>query len=335
MPEDFQIEFKKEFSRYHQMRTIKECFYHKKDECHGKIKHAHSLQRNKRLSILEEEIDGNSMLYTFTEFEIGKDVFIKKLVPIGKGKASAFFGFCDFHDTHLFSEIENKEYVDSDHHCFLHSYRSFAHSYHRKNEEKKGNSNINPINKGYSDEFNSSLLYGNTLAVDDLNYYKQFLDKWIENKEYDRLDYLTVILPELYPIACSSLISPFFSIKGHSINNHDNPDIPWSPIMLTVLPDFTQTIIILASFPDDKNGLLFLDELGELNDYHFKRAISTLLIYFAENTFMSPSLWQKLGRKRQNLLCRELEKGISLGMTEIPKKFEFSSLNLFENQYKY
>ena len=335
MLDDFQIELKKSFRSYHKMRTIKECFYHKKDECKGRIKHAHSLQRNKRLSILEEEIDGNSMLYTFTEFEIGKEVFIKKLIPIGKGKASAFFGFCDFHDTNLFSEIENKEYIDSDYHHFLHSYRSFAHSYHRKNEEMKGNSSISQINKSCSDDFNNEILHGNTLAINDLHYYKKFLDKWIENKEYDRLDYLTVVLPELYPIACSSLISPFYSLKGHSINVHDNPNIPWSPIMLTVLPDFTQTIIILASFPDDKNGLLFLDELRELNEYQFKRAISTLLIYFAENTFISPSLWKNLGQERQDLLCRELEKGITLGLTETPKKFEFSKLNLFKKQYKY
>ncbi len=335
MAEDYQIEFNKNFGQYKQLRTIKECFYHKKEECNGKIKQAHSIQRNKRLSIIDEEIDGNKVLYTFTEFEIGKEEFIKKLVPIGKGKASTFFGFCDYHDTSLFSEIENKEFDDSDKHCFLHSYRSFAHSYHRKMEEKKGNSVINPINKDYSENFNQSLLKGNELAMKDLNFHKKFLDSWIENNEFDQLEYYSVTLPGLYPIACSSLISPFFSLNGQPINNHDNPDIPWSPIMLTVLPDFTQTIIIFACFPNDKNGILFLDELAELNDYQFKRAVSTSLIYYAENTFFSPLIWEKLGKKGQKLLCREIEKSITMGMVKQPTKFEYTQLNFFESQYEY
>lgn len=335
MAEDYQIEFNKNLGLYKQLGTIKECFYHKKEECSGKIIQAHSIQRNKRLSIIEEDINENKMLYTFTEFEIGKDEFIKKLIPIGKGKASTFFGFCNFHDTNLFSEIENKEFDDSDKHCFLHSYRSFAHSYHRKIEEAKGNSVINPINKDYSPEFNQSLFKGNTLAINDLNYYKRFLDRWIENEEFDKLEYYSVVLPGLYPIACSSLISPFLSIKGHPINNHVNPEIPWSPIMLTLLPDFTQTIIIFACFPDDKNGILFLDELEELNEYQFKRVLSTLLIYYAENTFFSPLIWNRLGKKRQKLLCREIEHGIMMGMEKSPTKFEYTQLNFFENQYEY
>ncbi len=335
MAEDYQIEFNKDFSKYKHLRTIKECFYHKKDECKGKIKQAHSIQRNKRLSIIEEEISGNKMLYTFTEFEIGQKEFIKKLIPIGKAKASTFFGFCDYHDTILFSEIENKEFDNSDKHCFLHSYRSFAHSYHRKNEEKKGNSTINPINKNYSEQFNKSLLTGNTFAINDLKYYKHYLDKWIENNEFGQLEYFSVVFPGLYPIACSSLISPFVSLKGYPINNHSNPNIPWSPIMLTVLPDFTQTIIIFACFPNDKNGITFLNELEELSDYHLKKVVSTLLIYYAENTFFSPLLWNKLGKKGQKLLCREIEYGITLGMRKIPTKFEYTRLNLFKDQYEY
>jgi len=332
---DYQIEFNKTLSQYKQLRTIKECFYHKKEECKGKIKQAHSIQRNKRLSIIEEEVGGNNVLYSFTEFEIGTTEFIKKLIPIGKAKASTFFGFCDFHDTSLFSEIENKEFDDSSKHCFLHSYRSFAHSYHRKLEETKANSIENPINKNYSDEFNQSLLYGNQLAINDSKHYKKKLDEWIEKNEYEQLEYFSIVFPELYPIASSSLISPFYSLKGHSINNHENIDKIWSPIMLTVLPDFTQTIAIFACFPEDANGVMFLDELQDLNDYQLKRVISTLLIYFAENTFISPTLWKKLGKDKQKLLCREIAHGIKMGFEYLPTKFEYCKLNLFESNYEY
>ena len=105
MEKDQQIKFNKIYGEHKKMRTIKECFYHKKDECNGDIKQSHSIQKNGRLSIIEEELNGNNMIYTFTSFDVGTEEFIKTLRPIGKGKASTFFGFCDYHDSKLFSEI--------------------------------------------------------------------------------------------------------------------------------------------------------------------------------------------------------------------------------------
>ena len=302
--DEFKIEFNKKRSQYNQVRLIKECFYHRKEECKGKIKQAHSIQQNKRLSILTEIIDGNEKLYTFTCFETSKNHFVEKLIPIGKGKASTFFGFCDYHDSVLFSEIENNEFKDNYEHRFLHSYRSFAHSYHRKMEETKGNlSEDNPIKKDNTEEFNKTFLSGNLMAVNDLNKHKKLLDTWIENKQFDEIESLSYVLPELYPIACSSLISPFFTPKGRPFNYHDNPNIPFSPIMLTVLPDFNQTIIIISCFGNDNMGTELLDEIDGLSNYHFLKFISTMMIYFAENTFFSPLIWQTLGQKGRRLLC--------------------------------
>lgn len=105
--------------------------------------------------------------------------------------------------------------------------------------------------------------------------------------------------------------------------------------MLTVLPDFTQTIIIFACFPNDEKGKIFLDEIEVLNDYHFSKTITSLLIFFAENTFLSPLLWKKLGKRKQNILCRKLEQSVLMGLTKVPKKFQFSSLNLFDKQYSF
>lgn len=335
MGNEDQIDFNKKLSQIKKARTIKECFHHKKEECNGDIKQSHSIQRNGRLSIIEDEIEGNKMLFTFTNFQIGTDKFIKNLRPIGKGVASTFFGFCDYHDTVLFSEIENKGFNNCDKHCFLHSYRSFAHSYHTKKEEKKGREKDDPLNSNYPDRFKDGWITGNNYAINDLNIYKQDLDFWIENKVYDQLEYFTVILPDLYPVACSSLISPFYSIKGVSMNNHTNPNIPWSPIMLTVLPDFTQTIVIFACFPNDEKGIDFLNELNELGDYQFKKTLTSILIFFAENTFFSPLVWKKLGKRNQRILCDEIEKGILMGLVENPKKFEYSNLNFFENRYTF
>lgn len=47
------IEINRLYSKYLSNAEIRDCFYHKKEECVKKIKSAHSIQRNGRLSLLE------------------------------------------------------------------------------------------------------------------------------------------------------------------------------------------------------------------------------------------------------------------------------------------
>lgn len=131
------LEFRKVMSEFKKSSRITECFYQDKTKCKGEIIQSHSLQRNGRLSIIEGEVNGNQMIYTFTETVADASTMHKSLKPIGKAQASTFFGFCSFHDKSLFSPIEDNPFDESDMHCFLHSYRSYAHSYHRKKEQLK------------------------------------------------------------------------------------------------------------------------------------------------------------------------------------------------------
>lgn len=103
-------EFNRSLTDLKKHRTIKECFHHEKDECKGKIKQAHSIQKNGKLSILESNVNKNKSLYTFTNFISSENSIIEELVPLGKDEASTFFGFCDYHDTTLFSEVENNKF---------------------------------------------------------------------------------------------------------------------------------------------------------------------------------------------------------------------------------
>lgn len=326
--QEFQQAFKKVKSEFKTSGRISECFYHNKTECKGIIKQSHSIQRSKRLSIIEGDVNGQNVIYTFTEIEYTSLGSIKTLKPIGKKVASTFLGFCEFHDTVLFSDIENFLFDNSDYHCFLHSYRAFAHSYHIKKESLKayneqGEKNI------LSERFMlSQLITGTELAIKDLEITKKKLDELIQNKRYDQLDYFTYILPEKFPIGSSSIINPEYSYKNSPINN--NATELYSMIMLTVLPDYDKTIIILACFNDDKKGIMLLDELAEIKyEVQFERAISSLIINNAENTFFSPALWNALSQSGQKQLCKELEY-VAKGN---PTRFVNSKINFFDKQF--
>lgn len=319
------IELKKKISEIKKARKISECFYHDKSKCDGIIKRSHSIQRNGRLSIIEGQVNGQNVIYTFTEFESDWISLVKKLKPIGKAEASTFFGFCEYHDTVLFLPIEGEnQYDDSDCHNFLHSYRSFAHSYHRKREDVKLYSD-STYTKTLPKEFVDANLHGAKLGLRDLESYKKRLDKQIEENAYSDLEYFSIVFPELYPIACSTIITPNFSYSGKPINFSDSEIVTYSPLILTVLPDTNCTIVIFAWFPGDPKIANFIDELEVLSDYNFKYALSSILINYAENTFFSPALYNALGIKGQKQLCKELE----LGITTMPSRFPLCQTNFF------
>lgn len=320
------IEFNKGISEFKRKSRIKECFYHKKEECEGDIKQSHSIQKNGRLSILEEEVNGNNSIYTFTSFTTSANRFVETLDPIGKSKASTFFGFCDHHDTKLFSDIENFEFDESNKHLFLHSYRSFAHSYHRKHEELRWLESDSEIIDKMPGPILGQRKKGVQMGIQDMNSKKKNLDELIENEKYNGLSYLYDEFPNAYPIACSTAITPDYTYSGIPFNNHTDPDKKFSPILLTVLPDKNSTIVILACFPDDELAMIFLDELDDLYPHHFKKAITSLMITYAENTFFSPSFWKSLGKKKQRTLLDEIEENQST----LWEEFRMSELNFFE-----
>lgn len=316
---------------YKRISKLSECFYHRKDECKGKIKQTHSLQKNRRLSIIEGEVNGSQVLYTFTEFVPDEKSLFSDLKPIGKKEASTFFGFCDYHDTVLFSPIENFPFDGSPKHCFLHSYRAFAHSYHRKKEaiialSKK--SQYSGLLSLPGDGFVDIALEGNKMGLNDLSPIKEKLDMLIENESYRNVEYFTYTKKGLYPIACSSIITPITSYRNKPINWHMNPFQPYSFLMLTVLPDIESSIVILACFPEDKKALMLINELKNLKNSVREQAISSLMIAFAENTFLSPLLWKRLGHSGRSQLLKELNLNLSPN-----NKFFHSKINFFDSRF--
>lgn len=334
MTTDQQRDFKKLMASFKKTATIKECFHHKSDECKGDIKQSHSIQRNGRLSIIEGDVNGNQSIYTFTSNVPSVDHLIADLKPVGKKEASTFFGFCDYHDTSLFNPIENFPFDNSDKHLFLHSYRSFAHSYHRKKEDNKvyndpNSEFVKAMPKGWVE----LMQQGVNMAINDSAKRKSQLDAYIEKGIYDELEYLVYEKPGLYPFAVSSQMSPRVSYKNKPMNNHIDPDVPFSQPMITLLPDRNTTFAILAAFPDDEPAINLLNELDELPNLKLEKAITSLIMANCENTFFSPPFWNSLSTKEKRRFLDEFEMHTP-DNTEFHNKFFHSSFNFFDSRFE-
>ncbi|WP_276496729.1 hypothetical protein [Pontibacter litorisediminis] len=325
--------FYKVMSDFKKVGLIKTCFHHKKEECNGAIKQAHSVQRNGRLSIIEGEVNGNMCVYTFTSGIPNEKSPIADLKPIGKKEASTFFGFCDYHDSKLFSDIENNQFDGSDKHLFLHSYRSFAHSYHRKNEEVKVYNNPDSeFVKILPPKLVETMKKGGEQSLNELNERKKQLDIYLESEDYSVLNYLVYEKEGLYPFAVSSQMGPKVSYRNKPMNNHNDYNVPFSQLMVTMLPDVNKTFVVLAAFPDDAKAINLLDELDQLEDLELERAITSLIIANCENTFFSPSFWNSLSKSEKERLLLEVEMNTSSPM--LHDHFFKSHFNFFDSKYK-
>ncbi|MFW6046475.1 MAG: hypothetical protein ACOCP4_01645 [Candidatus Woesearchaeota archaeon] len=319
---------------YKEASRIKECFHHKKDECKGKIKQAHSIQKNGKLSILESEVNGNMSVYTFAKSKMTYNNMMEDLIPIGKKEASIFYGFCDFHDSKLFSKIENKAFDNSDEHLFLHSYRSFAHSFHLKNEEIKAWNDSNYQNILIT-TYGKKAIETKKKQFAALKRYlvqrKQILDNSIDNNEFDNLNYLVYEFDGIVPIAVSGLITPIVSFSGELMNNSDYDNLIVSQPIFTLLPEKDHSILILAALNIDQTSTKFIDEINSMPKYKFEKAISSIIIDSCQNTIISPKFWDNLTKREKRLILDEYS-NISMDNQSKQKMF-WSQFNFFKQKY--
>ncbi len=103
------------------------CAQFDKNNCDLKIKMAHTIQRGKVLSSLAE----SGHVGTFYRKLDGIANTNKLKAGIEK-RASVFYGFCSYHDTELFKNIELHEFTKTKENCWASSYRAVCHEFYQK-----------------------------------------------------------------------------------------------------------------------------------------------------------------------------------------------------------
>ena len=178
-------------------------------------------------------------------------------------------------------------------------------------------------------------LEGVLLGIQDGEKLRRELNTILDNKTYGKLYYHTRVFENTRSIAVSSVITPPFFYDNNSFNNHDNPSISYSNIMLTIFPSEKYANVILACSKQDKLGIKFLKKLRVLSKLKFQKAVSSIIVGNVGNTFLSPIFWNALGEKKQDILLKEL----SFCIMEIfhpfmsHQSFFHSKINFFDPIY--
>ena len=326
-----QIEFNKQLSDLLRKCRFKDCIFPDKSTCSSKTIKAHSIQKNKVLKYISERgmvISG----------DIKKTLFTREFEDLGINSASTFFGFCNYHDTLIFSEIENKNYIGSQEQHFLFAYRACALEYVKKRVESCFYKALLKKYKNSSNEINIiRTLNGARLGLTDLTnileYFSNELIKQRDIRNFDIINTSTFSLSYESLIAVNAFFYMPYDFQGNLINDLSNPLKTPAPIFLNVFPENGKTIILFSYLTDDFNTYRnMLSKLDSLSNSQIELFFSNLIITHCENLFMSPLKYKEISKKLRRLF-------VSKFMETFTKSYDSNylsnvSINIFKRLKK-
>lgn len=300
---------------------VKHCHHPDKNGCKGKIISAHSVQKERILSQLEENVNKNKLIYSLNDYVDGNHQIVG-LLPIGKSKASIFTGFCDYHDK-MFSAIENCNFTSSNEQTFLFSYRALTHGLHQLWEQLTWYNSDSPLVKMFPVPYVTHFKKFFNREFAKFVRVKMHLDSCLLEKQFSACQHHIRVF-DFLPLTCSSVLNPIYTYRNIFLN----PTRAGTFLVLNIIPDHTKTHIIISHIKGDNAGEIFYNELKTLNEDEFTEAISSLLLYCTSNTFFSPKLWKKFTPDQKETLYDELNFATFEG--EKIKEFHVSKINFFK-----
>ena len=321
------IKFSKLYSTISKGSRFKGCLYPDKSTCSKKSIKAHSIQKNKVLNYIAQ----NGMVISA---DVRKIFYTKNFDEVGVNSASTFFGFCNNHDTKVFSEIENRDYNKTLEQNFLYAYRACALEYVKKTEACNHQKDMIKRfrNSPYLEMLNfilTSTQQGLKDVSECLEFFSDEFKKPKSKRNFKIINTTMFNLPYESLIAVNSLLSIHYNFQKALINDLSDPSRRPAPIFLNVFPQNGKTIILFSCFSVDINAYeSILSELGTFSNSKIEYFFSNLIIVHCENLFMSPQKYNNIPKKMCKLIVSKFIKTIT--KPPQPNYLSQGSPNLFK-----
>jgi len=306
---------------------FKECVFPDHSNCSNKVIKSHSIQKNKILKHIAE----NGMVISVDSEDI---LFTHEFRKIGINSASTFFGFCNYHDAKIFSEIENEDYTGRIEQNFLHSYRACASEYVRSKvsvclyEKAIERDPINPYKKMAPKKLNGVL----RSEKDYYSILEQFSNELIKPKDERNFN---IISSKIFQLPYESLLAvnesfPIeYDFQENLINDLADTSKRPAPIFLTIFPYKGKTFILFSWLSEDWETYQSIISKLEMFTHSEKEIFfSNLIICHGNNFFISPSKYFQMPNKLRKLLGTQYR---NILMTEFePDYISRRGINLFK-----
>lgn len=293
--------FRAQMARLDRDRALQTCLV-RDSKCHGPICRAHSVQNKRCLGSIER--DGHVYMILPDADRPGSSRF--RLV--GRNQATTFTGFCSFHDTKLFSEIDEKPTSITVPSIAMHSYRAIAKElWNKLNTVKVHGELVRKVKAGQIDEVCTAL--GSSPRTFDRERFLYFMDgtlhgyrasakrmQWrfnslrvqIANDDYHLTETAHFEFNSPPVVGASVATTPeydFFDKRIAALT----PTGYQSELMVCIVPSAERTIVMAAYHKRDRKVLApLIQQLEAMPIPNRGIALSKFLIVHGENAAFQP-----------------------------------------------
>ncbi|MDD4752516.1 MAG: zinc chelation protein SecC [Desulfitobacteriaceae bacterium] len=280
---------------------VKFCLY---EGCKAKAKDiikAHAMQENRILNKLA--VNNEVLMQDFTkepvicEIKPGKPEPFYFLNEVPIAKATVATCFCSEHDDAIFAKIEKSQYtletLDTEQ-LFLFAYKTFSFEFYTEMVAKKFQrlmfSTIPQLTKN---PHSVHAYRNNELKLSDLQYYKKYFDKALQEKDFSGLETIVLEIPYRIQFANYMAVSPPFDIEGKKIKAVEKKTKRLRFVFFTSFPVENKSYILISVLNED------LDVYREYFEQIRTAPLGLILYYinvfiplYSQNLILSPSLWE-------------------------------------------
>jgi len=261
---------------------------------------SHSQQKKHQLNSISENSHVFAMNKSMYNIFSGDFSELLRLTPIGS--ASRYNGYCNKHDTNIFSPIENGNInIGIPEHNYLLLLRSISHEYATKRDMYDRQEDVlSKIGDLFSYEgmenYKASHAGVKYYLNKDAPYYLSKLFEIYESKDWSQISYNSFEIDRNIGVSSTTSFSPFR--EEHLDWMHNNFEEVQPFISFSLVPEANKTSISFVWFSEYSQFCSEFERL-EKDQKDIIQIINTYVLCESEDVCIKPSLWNKLSQQER------------------------------------
>lgn len=312
----------------------------KKCQCKKTID-SHSVQKNKALISISK--NGHVLSYEKMYFDkTGKFQFDK----IGLKKASTFRLLCNKHDTEIFNDIDNNEFMGSDWQILIASLRSLYWSKYKSMCSLNHLKDLIPeVAKGKEIKeqlFDYNLLTGlirlRELSLLDIKPIEEKYNRIILRDRLDKIpktiNYLNIYLEGNPEVFCTSRYNPQITITNKRIQTESFDKEIYQGFTLSTLKTDKGIVFSFAWLKEFDKINIFFEEILRIPNNELPNFLVHLTFFISESTYFSEDWWKSISSDAKSHIKELTHERVDLHKGYNTKGLKLSNLAFEKIDYK-
>lgn len=274
--------------------------------CGDKIINAHTIQRSGAISKI---IDSTNHVLTFYPPE-NDSSGQRKIHSRGWKEASTFKGFCNTHDTSLFTDLEIQLFVGDEKQCFLVGYRAVCHEKYQKRAVNENTSLLKTnLDKGQPKSEQISIqrgleIYENATqtGAKEVNDIKNLYDLSLQKDDFSDINYVVISFDGDVSVVSTGIVSPDFDVNGKKLQNIADFSKEVECLTFGVVSTATGGAFVFSWLSKYKICNDFVNSLLSAPADEIPSLLVEFMFAYVENTYFSKTWWDSLDQSKRDRL---------------------------------